>query len=292
MKVAAVVVTFNRKELLLETLSGLANQTRSVDKILLIDNASTDGTHQLLEERGVLGWDNLEYHNLPKNTGGAGGFSYGMQLAVDLGFDWVWTMDDDIEPDHTALEKLLEYTDISECINCRKVFTGNGETQYWEQYFDFETCRLIDLKNASFRSGKDWCSVNVACFEGMLASRDLIVKISVPDPDYFIIHDDTVFGIKASFHTNVIYVRDAVFHKKIYSYGAITPMRCYYMIRNCFKLRREVYATGLVGRATAFTKFLFFLNLIVITAKSLNSRKELAVAKSLLNGWLDGWREK
>ncbi len=261
MKVAAVVVTFNRKDMLLETLDGLCKQTRSVDRIFLINNASSDGTQQLLEEKGVLEWDNLEYHSLKENTGGAGGFSYGMQVAVDAGYDWVWTMDDDIEPDHKALEKLLEYTDISECMNSRKVFTENGESQYWEQYFDFATCRLIDLKNASFRCGKEWCSVNVACFEGMLASRNLIIKISPPDPDYFIIHDDTVFGIKASFHTNVIYVRDAVFYKKVYGYGAVTPMRCYYMIRNLFKLRREVFDTGLVGERSAFTKFLFFLNL-------------------------------
>lgn len=292
MKIAAVVVTYNRKEMLLETLAGVAQQSRAVDRIFLINNASTDGTSQLLEEKGILEWENLEYHNLPENTGGAGGFSYGMQLAVDEDFDWVWTMDDDVEPDHTALEKLLEYTHISECINSRKIFTENGETQDWEQYFDFTTCRRIDLKNASFQTGKAWCSVNVACFEGMLASRNLIMKIGPPDPDYFTLHDDTVFGIKASFHTNVIYVRDAVFHKKIYSFGAITPLRCYYMVRNSFKLRKEVYATGLVRKPGVYTNLLFFLNLTKASLASLAAPQKFAIAGSLLRGWRDGVKLK
>ncbi|MCD6105633.1 MAG: glycosyltransferase, partial [Thermosipho sp. (in: Bacteria)] len=40
--VCAVVVTYNRKELLLECLEALRKQTRPLDAIYLIDNASTD----------------------------------------------------------------------------------------------------------------------------------------------------------------------------------------------------------------------------------------------------------
>ncbi len=290
MNVAAVVVTFNRKTMLLETLKALRAQSRRPDRIFLVNNASTDGTREYLEENGVLAWNELEYSELEKNTGGAGGFSHGMTLALDSGCEWVWTMDDDVEPEKNALDKLLEYTEISECINSTKIFTENSEIQYWEQYFDFATCRLIDLKNASFQTGKTWCPVNVACFEGMLVSSDLIRKISTPDPRYFIYHDDTVFGIKASFYTNVIYVRDAVFYKKIYGYGAITPLRCYYMIRNSFMLKREVFSIGLVGTPSRFTNFLFFLNLARLSFSSIRKKTEWPVAKSLLRGWRDGFR--
>ncbi|RLA43932.1 MAG: glycosyl transferase, family 2, partial [Gammaproteobacteria bacterium] len=199
MKIAAVVVTFNRKDMLLETLRGLRQQTRKLDRIYLINNASTDGTEELLRSENILDWDNLDYCPLDKNTGGAGGFATGMQLAYDAGYDWIWTMDDDIEPDQNALQELLKYSDISQCMNSTKIFTQNNETQYWEQYFDFATARLIDLKNASFHNGRDWCTVNVACFEGMLVHRNIIDKIGLPEADYFIYHDDTVFGIKASF---------------------------------------------------------------------------------------------
>tara|TARA_R110001599_G_scaffold353864_1_gene600864 strand:+ start:34814 stop:35692 length:879 start_codon:yes stop_codon:yes gene_type:complete len=290
MKIAAVVVTFNRKELLLETLRGLLNQTRELDRILIIDNASTDGTQEQLGESGILENSVVEYCRLPENTGGAGGFSHGMRLALEGGYDWIWTMDDDVEPAADCLEVLLKYTDISECLNSTKIFTENNEVQYWEQYFDFATARLVDLKNASFENEKPWCAVNVTCFEGMLVSRNILEKVSPPDPAYFIYHDDTVFGIKASFYTNVIYVRDAVFYKKIYGYGATTKMRCYYMIRNTFRLKREVFATGYVGRASAFTNFLFFLNLAKLSINAVIDKPSLEIVKSLANGWIDGIR--
>ncbi len=44
MKVAAVIVTFNRKEMLIRNLECILNQSRTLDKIYVIDNASTDGT--------------------------------------------------------------------------------------------------------------------------------------------------------------------------------------------------------------------------------------------------------
>lgn len=292
MTVAAVVVTFNRKELLIDTLKGLKAQSHKPDHIYLVDNASTDGTRTYLMENGVLDWPDLEYIELEQNTGGAGGFFHGMELALNSGYDWIWTMDDDVEPDAGALETLLKYTGISECINSSKIFTENNEVQYWEQYFDFATCRLIDLKNSSFETGKDWCNVNVACFEGMLVSRGVVEKIGLPDPSYFICHDDTIFGIRASLHTNVIYVRDAIFYKKIYGYGAVTPLRCYYMLRNSFRLKREAFATGLLGQPSKFTNLLFFLNLMNLSLQYFWERKQLAILKALSRGWIDGLRGK
>ncbi|MEM6580396.1 MAG: glycosyltransferase family 2 protein [Pseudomonadota bacterium] len=290
MKVAAVVVTFNRKELLVETLRGVRNQTRPLDKILIIDNASTDGTREYLQANQIFEMANVEYIALPENTGGAGGFSHGMRLAAERGYDWIWTMDDDVEPVENCLETLLQYCDLSQCINSTKVFTDNDEIQYWEQYFDYATGRLVDLKNASFANGKPWCCVNVACFEGMLVSRELLNKISPPDPTYFIYHDDTVFGIKASFHTNVIYVRDAVLRKKIYGYGAVTKMRAYYMVRNTFRLKREVFATGLVGESSKFTNMLFFLNVCQLSISALLEKPRVEIFGSLARGWIDGIR--
>lgn len=288
MKIAAIVVTFNRKELLLKTLEGLESQTHPVDHIFVIDNASVDGTKEMLNQEGVLDLSSISYDRLEKNTGGAGGFRHGLEVAISKGYDWFWTMDDDVEPEPEALSNLLKFTSISECLNSRKVFSGNGEEQYWEQYFDFATFRLVDLKNSSFDSGKDWCPVNVACFEGMLVSKAVLEKAGLPDASYFIYHDDTIFGAKASLFTNVIYVRDAVFKKHIYGYGAPSPFRAYYSIRNGFKAKREYFATGVVGKATKFTNFLFFINLSKFSLGMLKAIPSYSMTKSILRGWVDG----
>ncbi|HEY7014396.1 MAG TPA: glycosyltransferase, partial [Streptosporangiaceae bacterium] len=43
-RVAAVVVTYNRRELLLESLAAVTSQTRPPDAVIVVDNASTDGS--------------------------------------------------------------------------------------------------------------------------------------------------------------------------------------------------------------------------------------------------------
>jgi rhamnopyranosyl-N-acetylglucosaminyl-diphospho-decaprenol beta-1,3/1,4-galactofuranosyltransferase len=114
--VTAVVVTYNRKELLAECLDGLFRQTRPVDRILLIDNASTDGTQEFLRQRGYLDASAVEYVRLPANTGGAGGFREGMRRAYASDAEWIWLMDDDVEPVPDALETMLTYSGRSDCI--------------------------------------------------------------------------------------------------------------------------------------------------------------------------------
>jgi GT2 family glycosyltransferase len=101
-KVLALVVTHNRKHLLAECLDLLAAQDRPPDHVLVVDNASTDGTPALLAERGV------EQLRLERNTGAAGGFHFGLAEARQRDFDWVWLLDDDAHPRPDSLQKLLE----------------------------------------------------------------------------------------------------------------------------------------------------------------------------------------
>lgn len=107
MRVTAVVVTFNRKELLLECLEALARQSRPLDRVLLVDNASTDGTVEAVEASGVGERLPLELLALQRNGGGSEGFHYGVREALAGSSDWLWLMDDDCEPADDALERLL-----------------------------------------------------------------------------------------------------------------------------------------------------------------------------------------
>ncbi len=99
----AVVVTRNRRELLEECLRALAAQTRPPNRILVIDNASTDGTAETVRERHP----EAELLPLPENLGGAGGFHVGLREAHAGGAEWVWLMDDDTIPEPGALAALL-----------------------------------------------------------------------------------------------------------------------------------------------------------------------------------------
>ena len=79
--ICAVVVTFNRKDMLVDCLKELGRQSKKLDKIFIIDNDSNDGTYALLEEQGYISNPLYEYTNTKANLGGAGGFKFGMKKA-------------------------------------------------------------------------------------------------------------------------------------------------------------------------------------------------------------------
>ncbi len=104
--VHAAIVTFNRGALLVECLRALLAQTVPVARIVVIDNASTDGTPELLAETALRDDPRIRYERQERNLGGAGGYSRAVELARE-GADWVWVMDDDAEARPDALERLL-----------------------------------------------------------------------------------------------------------------------------------------------------------------------------------------
>ena len=93
-KICAVVVTYNRKELLIRNIESLLKQTYPLD-ILIYDNASTDGTYDLLKDKGYIGMKNIIFIQGDKNRGGAGGFCNGEKEAIKREYDFLWLMDDD-----------------------------------------------------------------------------------------------------------------------------------------------------------------------------------------------------
>lgn len=100
--VVAVMVTFNRLSLLKEAIDALKAQTIPLKHIIVVDNGSTDGTGAWLDSQ-----PNLVVKHQP-NSGGAGGFSSGIDFAAEYDCDWVWLMDDDTICMPDALENLLK----------------------------------------------------------------------------------------------------------------------------------------------------------------------------------------
>lgn len=106
LRIAAVVVTYNRKRMLLRCLDCLLGQKEAHCDILVVDNASTDGTAEALSSYRKN--RRIYYCNTGRNLGGAGGFSFGMREAVQRGYEGIWAMDDDALPEPDALSKLLD----------------------------------------------------------------------------------------------------------------------------------------------------------------------------------------
>lgn len=102
-QILALIVTYNRKEDLRCCIGALRHQTRQDFDILVVNNGSSDGTKEFLDNEDGL----LTIHQA--NLGGAGGFHAGMKYMMDNGYDWLWMMDDDGIAEEHQLEALMNY---------------------------------------------------------------------------------------------------------------------------------------------------------------------------------------
>ena len=213
-KIAIAIVTFNRSTFLTELLRSAAAMTTPPWKVVVVDNASTDDTQDVLAE--AAGWfpeGVLVNRRLDTNTGGSGGFSEGTRLALELGAEWVWLMDDDVEILPDALERFAPWMARFGCIHGRR-YDFDGSPFYWQAKFnEFLGVPLPYSVNNGF--GKDgYAETNSGTFEGMLVSADVVRLIGLPDPRFFISWDDAAYAWLAAQHTTVVYVDEFVLKRK------------------------------------------------------------------------------
>ena len=217
--VAAVVVTFNRLEKLKTVLASLESQTRLPNQLIIVNNASTDGTDKYLEEytrdfaNGHLGNRvNLTVVNLQKNVGGAGGFSAGMRKGYELGADFVWIFDDDGYPQPNALEKLLEgfNTAVGELgpdvpYACSMVkFVDGSICEMNNPVPTWDWGRLIA------KGFNNLVMVTSCSFVSVLVPRWVLEKYGLPFKEYFIWFDDAEYTLRITRVCPGVQVLDSV----------------------------------------------------------------------------------
>ena len=180
--VAAVVVTYNRLELLRQCVEALRSQSAACD-ILIVDNASTDGTANWLASQ-----PDLYCRNTGSNLGGAGGFNFGMRWAVEAGYEYVWVMDDDTLPRPDALQKLLEADGVLEgkygWLSSVALWTDGSECKMNRQklkksFYEFSPLLKYGLVQAE-----------QATFVSLFLPSETICRFGLPIKEYFIWGDD------------------------------------------------------------------------------------------------------
>ena len=212
-RLAIVVVTYNRAELLAELLESIARLTRAPWRVVVIDNASTDQTPEVLKTAARLFPDGrLVVERQATNTGGSGGFSRGVGLALELGADWMWVMDDDVEVLPDALESFAPWMERFRCLHGRR-YDVDGTPFYWQARFNQFLGVPLPYSVRTF-SSQGYAITNSGTFEGMLIAADIVRLIGLPDPRFFISWDDAVYAWVASQYTQVGYVDAFVMQKK------------------------------------------------------------------------------
>jgi rhamnopyranosyl-N-acetylglucosaminyl-diphospho-decaprenol beta-1,3/1,4-galactofuranosyltransferase len=204
--IAAVVVTFNRKALLAECLDALLTQTRVPDRIFIVDQASTDGTDAMLREPRYLESSLIAYKRFENNTGGAGGFQRGVELAFAAGADWIWLMDDDAIAEPDALERMeswIGHKGISAIANSKIRLDGT-----------FDSGHVVFEDGATAESTP--CYLTFSSFVGLMVSRSAVSKIGFPKAEFFLQGDDTEYCIRLCKAGRILFARDSILiHKEV-----------------------------------------------------------------------------
>lgn len=222
MGISAVIVTYNRKQLLTRCVDAVLGQSIPPDHLFVVDNASTDGTRAYLDRKGYLTGQvdardgdarvtKIHYIRLEENTGGAGGFHEGIRQACRPETGYVWIMDDDGYPSEQCLERLLAYTGTHDYIMPVSLDTGTPDKLTWFiRKKNRKRTRSYRALAASFNSGVMKTAVP---FNGLLMSRKLIDAVGLPKKEMFVWGDDWDHQYrcrKAGFDT--ITVLDALFY--------------------------------------------------------------------------------
>jgi rhamnopyranosyl-N-acetylglucosaminyl-diphospho-decaprenol beta-1,3/1,4-galactofuranosyltransferase len=238
-RVAAVIVTYNRCELLPVMLAGLAAQTRPVDQVIVVNNASTDLTAEVLEAYDGLP---LQVIESLENLGGAGGFERGMRAAFEQGYEWMWLMDDDVVPAPDCLEQLLRVEAL--CLISVREDSSGRLVEKAATKFDLRSPFALRPKRSSIETDYQTRAampptvlVENLAFEGFLVHQRVVSEIGFPDPDFFIFYDDVDFAIRARrAGFAILAVRDARLVRQLdfNQQHALDSWKGFYMYRNLF----------------------------------------------------------
>jgi len=254
--VAVVVVTYNRADLLIHMLDGLAAQTRPADAIFVIDNASSDHTRAVLTEHVAAERPGLPLRvtHVDENLGGAGGFHLGVKMAFAGGFDRIWLMDDDVVPAPDCLETLLAQDE--DCLMSVREDTHGRLVEKAATRFDLRNPLAIRPKKAMVET--DYASreqmperveLHNVAFEGFMLRRRVVEAIGFPDPSYFIFYDDVDYAVRARRAGFRIWaVRDAVLVRQLGfdQQHDLSGWKGYFMYRNLFVVHLRYGENALV----------------------------------------------
>jgi hypothetical protein len=235
---AIIVLTWNQRDLTLDCLTSLAKMTYPADRldVIVVDNGSADGTAETIRERfpQVTVLENAE------NLGFAEGNNVGIRYAMKHSADYVMLLNNDTVVDPEMLTRLIQVGEAypASGIITPKIYYYGERDRIWCAGASIDwrtgsTKRLqadqLDTEQESEPYRVDFASGCAICLK-----REVIEKIGLLDPRFFIYYEETDWCVRASkAGWQIIYVPTSyVWHKVSAAMGTASPATDYYMNRN------------------------------------------------------------
>jgi rhamnopyranosyl-N-acetylglucosaminyl-diphospho-decaprenol beta-1,3/1,4-galactofuranosyltransferase len=167
--VVAVIVTYNNSAMLQSLLADIASQSRPPERIIVVDNASSDGTQEAIKTK----FPAIDYIRMHENTGSGGGYHYGMKAALEKSH-FIWTLDDDVRLYPDTLEELLKGFDSLK-----------------------RGCKLGAVRSVGATHPEDHPTrLHIISWRGALFSSEAVSEVSLPLSEYFLYGEDLDFSLR------------------------------------------------------------------------------------------------
>ena len=295
-KVLAYVHTFNDAEVIDTAVEALCRQTYPLPEILLIDNASTDGTL----DRAFP--DKVTIIRNSQNLGTSGAVAAAMEYALAHGYDWIYILDADSIAEPKAIENLVKcYLSLSPELQASawrlSSLPKDANTGFLHHGCVF-TPRGVKILNPPPQPSRYRCDAQI--WSGSFYRLDAVRKVGLPDPNYVIDWDDMIYGYEGMVrgYTSFVDASSVVIHHmgaletlrhpfgtQLVKIFDLPPMRSYYFWRNSiyfwiYKYRR---AHSVMPMITHFLRFWWWLIRVVLFVRAPG-----ATLRACLRGTWDG----
>lgn len=221
LKFAVILVTYNRLECLKIALAKYDRQTMPPKYIVVVDNASNDGTEEYLTQWRLAITDKYQkiVVCLSENTGGSGGFARGVEEGLKLDCDFLFLADDDAYAEPDVFEQLnIAYHNLKDknisalctaILNHDKYEVGH---RCWIKKGVF--CASLKFSTPE-NYQQDYFKVDILTFVGAAISKEAAKAIGLPKKEYFIYFDDTEYSLRLKDVGNIYCVTSSVMHHDI-----------------------------------------------------------------------------
>ncbi|MDB5121094.1 MAG: glycosyl transferase family 2 [Sphingobacteriales bacterium] len=310
-KVCVVTVTYGQRWLVLKQVIDRVLLSKSVTKVLIVDNNSSYTIADLIKD------DRISIITNTENLGSAGGYKIGIDLAQKQSdCDFIWLLDDDNLPEIDVLEKLVKNyqtlpgTANNKALYCLredrvqhvKIAQGENPFRYYlvpNNFLGFNIFRIVHNQFYKLRDKlrkpfkfKPYVKMPYVPYGGLLFHKDLIKEIGLPDDRFFLYVDDSEFSYRITQKGGNIWLipecriididksqgigyKGKLFHSQLLDEW---NFRIYYHIRNRMYFYSRVAIRNNIVFQINKILYLTFLQVISILSGKTDAYKKLKVA--------------
>lgn len=284
-----VIVTYNRKDAVRNALLRQFKQTVQAQKIILVDNHSTDNTKGYIQDILDDHADQVKYLRLDENLGGSGGFYYGMKAALEEQTDLIAISDDDASYDQDYFEKVIKTAEDNpkDMAFCGAIYENDELHPSTAKFIKSDNTYKFRLATKEDYQ-KDFYADNWS-FVGPVFRRKLIKEVGLPNKDFFIWFDDSEYAIRMHLKG---YKYHVVKNAKIYLYTDVIADRVP-LWKKYYGFRNEIYSIKRYGRnrmiATVYPFYMLLKKYVAILLRENEySGRRLAALKAHTEAFIDG----